>query len=72
MAAENIDKVILSSGSTRISKVIECFGDKEHSKGINPDRAIVYGTAVQGDILFGEIITDDACPCQHLSSYPCH
>lgn len=34
------------------------FG-KEPSKGINPDEAVAYGAAVQGDILSGEQGTED-------------
>merc|ERR1740139_1122107 len=34
--------------------ILDFFGGKEPSKGINPDEAIAYGAAVQGGILSGE------------------
>jgi len=45
-----IDEIVLVGGSTRIPKiqqlVKEFFNGKEPSKGINPDEAVGYGTAV--------------------------
>ncbi|KAH9917213.1 heat shock 70kDa protein 5, isoform CRA_b [Amylocystis lapponica] len=67
---EDIDEIVLVSGSTRIPKVQqllkEYFG-KEPSKGINPDEAVAYGAAVQGGILsgdetLGDVILVDVCP----------
>ncbi|KAG6908695.1 hypothetical protein DXG01_003628 [Tephrocybe rancida] len=52
---EDVDEIILVSGSTYIPKVQqllkEYFDGKEPLKGINPDEVIAYGAAVQGGIL---------------------
>merc|ERR1719299_295502 len=52
-----IDEVVMVGGSTRIPKVQtlikDFFNGKEPNKGINPDEAVVYGAAVQGDVLCG-------------------
>ncbi|CAM9498087.1 unnamed protein product [Laminaria digitata] len=52
-----VDEVVLVGGSTRIPKVQELlqnlFQGKELSRGINPDEAVAYGAAIQGDILNG-------------------
>ncbi|KAG2353789.1 heat shock protein 70 family, partial [Suillus spraguei] len=38
----------------RIVKLVsDFFNGKEHNKGINPDKAIAYSTAIQADILSG-------------------
>lgn len=66
-----VDAVLLAGGSSRISKVHqllkEFFGDKDPSKGVNPDDAIVHGAAIQGGVLSGtetaaDIILVDVCP----------
>ena len=47
---EDIDEVVLVSGSARIPEVhqlLEEFFDKEASKDIHPDEAIAYGTTAQ-------------------------
>ncbi|KAJ6809103.1 heat shock cognate 70 kDa protein 2-like [Iris pallida] len=50
--------VVLVGGSTKIPKVQQLlqyfFNGKELCKSINPDEAVVYGTAVQAAILSGE------------------
>eukprot|EP00752_Nemacystus_decipiens_P009090 g8116.t1 len=50
-----VHEVVLVGGSTRIPKVQELlknmFNGKEPSRGINPDEAVAYGAAVQGDVL---------------------
>merc|ERR1712195_300268 len=52
-----IDEIVLVGGSTRIPKVQQLikdfFNGKEPNKGINPDEAVAYGAAVQGDVLCG-------------------
>ncbi|CAN0310534.1 unnamed protein product [Pylaiella littoralis] len=52
-----VDEVVLVGGSTRIPKVQELlknfFDGKEPSRGINPDEAVAYGAAIQGDIIGG-------------------
>lgn len=54
----DIDKVILVGGSTRIpavvAKVKELTG-KEPFKGINPDECVAVGAAIQGGVLTGEV-----------------
>ena len=55
---EDIDKVILAGGSTRIpavmAKVKEMTG-KDPFKGINPDECVAVGAAIQGGVLTGEV-----------------
>jgi len=52
-----INEIVLVGGSTRIPKVQQLikdfFNGKEPNKGINPDEAVAYGAAVQGDVLCG-------------------
>merc|ERR1711912_33451 len=54
---DQIDEIVLVGGSTRIPKVQQLikdfFNGKEPNKGINPDEAVAYGAAVQGDVLCG-------------------
>ena len=54
MEKSAINEVVLVGGSTRIPKVqkllSEYFGGKELNKSINPDEAVAYGAAVQGNI----------------------
>nr|CAB3486173.1 unnamed protein product [Digitaria exilis] len=59
IAKSDIDDIILVGGSTRIPKVRQLLKDyfdgKEPSRGGNPDEAVAYGAAVQGNILFGDV-----------------
>jgi len=52
-----INEIVLVGGSTRIPKVKQLikdfFNGKEPNQGINPDEAVAYGAAVQGDVLCG-------------------
>lgn len=53
-----IDKVILVGGSTRIPAVQEAIKNligKEPSKGVNPDEVVAMGAAIQGGVLAGEV-----------------
>ncbi|MDD4199975.1 MAG: molecular chaperone DnaK [Eubacteriales bacterium] len=53
----DIDKVILVGGSTRIPSVQEAVQKvtgKEPFKGINPDECVAMGAAIQGGILKGD------------------
>ncbi len=53
-----IDKVILVGGSSRIPAVQELvkkITGKEPFKGINPDECVAVGAAIQGGILGGEV-----------------
>ncbi len=54
----DIDKVILVGGSTRIPAVVEKVKQitgKEPFKGINPDECVAIGAAIQGGVLSGEV-----------------
>jgi len=57
MKKNEINEIVLVGGSTRIPKVQQLikdyFNGKEPNKGINPDEAVAYGAAVQGDVLCG-------------------
>lgn len=45
-----------------VQQLLEEYFDKELSKGINPNEAVAYGAAVQGGILSGREVLDDAAP----------
>ena len=56
--AEDIDKVILVGGSTRIpaiQQVVEKIFKKQPSKGVNPDEVVAVGAAIQGGVLGGDV-----------------
>ncbi len=58
LSANEIDKVLLVGGSTRIPAVQEAvkkFIGKEPFKGINPDECVAVGAAIQGGVLGGEV-----------------
>jgi molecular chaperone DnaK len=58
ITANEIDKVILVGGSTRIPAVQEAvkrITGKEPHKGINPDECVAIGAAIQAGVLGGEI-----------------
>ena len=58
LKANDIDKVILVGGSTRIPKVQEVIQKelgKEPSKGVNPDEVVAMGAAIQGGVLAGDV-----------------
>ncbi len=53
-----IDKILLVGGSTRIPAVQEAvkkFIGKDPFKGINPDECVAIGAAIQGGILGGDV-----------------
>ena len=53
-----VDKVLLVGGSTRIPAVQEAvkkFLGKEPFKGINPDECVAIGAAIQGGVLQGDV-----------------
>ena len=55
---DQINKVILDGGSTRIPAVQEAVKKvtgKEPFKGINPDECVAIGAAIQGGVLGGEV-----------------
>ena len=58
LSVNDIDKVVLVGGSTRIPAVIERvknFMGKEPYKGINPDECVAIGAAIQGGVLAGDV-----------------
>ena len=58
MTVDQIDKVILVGGSTRIPAVqaaVKKFTGKEPFKGINPDECVAIGAAIQGGVLAGDV-----------------
>jgi molecular chaperone DnaK len=58
LSANEIDKVILVGGSTRIPAVQEAIRKalgKEPHKGVNPDEVVAMGAAIQGGVLTGDV-----------------
>lgn len=58
LSMNEIDKVLLVGGSTRIPAVqdaIKKFSGKEPFKGINPDECVAMGAALQGGVLGGDV-----------------
>lgn len=58
LSAQEIDKVILVGGSSRIPAVQEAikkFLGKEPHRGINPDECVALGAAIQAGVLVGEV-----------------
>ncbi len=58
LTKNDIDKVLLVGGSTRIPKVQEVIKKelgKEPSKGVNPDEVVAMGAAIQGGVLTGDV-----------------
>ena len=58
LSVDQVNKVILVGGSTRIPAVQEAvkkITGKEPFKGINPDECVAIGAAIQGGVLGGEI-----------------
>ncbi len=55
---QDVDKIILVGGSTRIPAVQEAIKKlmgKEPHKGVNPDEVVALGAAIQAGILAGEV-----------------
>lgn len=68
LSADEVDKILLVGGSTRMPmvqrKIKELLG-KEPTKGINPDECVAAGAAIQGAILAGDhkdIVLVDVTP----------
>ena len=58
LSANDIDKVILVGGSTRIPAVqqlVKNITGKDPHKGINPDECVALGAAIQAGVLTGEV-----------------
>ncbi len=58
LTKNDIDKILLVGGSTRMPKVAELI-EKElgmkPSKGVNPDEVVAMGAAIQGGVLTGDV-----------------
>lgn len=58
LTKDQIDKVVLVGGSTRIPAVVEqlkAYMGKEPYKGVNPDECVAIGAAIQGGVLKGDV-----------------
>ncbi|XQY90765.1 molecular chaperone DnaK [Metabacillus sp. HB246100] len=58
LSANEIDKVILVGGSTRIPAVQEAIKKalgKEPHKGVNPDEVVALGASIQGGVITGDV-----------------
>src|SRR5690625_2892860 len=58
LTAQDVDKIILVGGSTRIPAVQEAIKretGKEPSRGVNPDEVVALGAAIQGGVLQGDV-----------------
>ena len=58
LSKEDIAKIIMVGGSTRIPAVCDAvkdFAGKEGFKGINPDECVAIGAAIQGGVLAGDV-----------------
>jgi len=58
MGSNDIDKIILVGGSTRIPAVQDAIKKvlgKDASKGVNPDEVVAMGAAIQGGVIAGDV-----------------
>ncbi|MFD3157592.1 molecular chaperone DnaK [Haloimpatiens sp. FM7330] len=58
LSVNDIDKIVLVGGSTRIPAVQEAvknFTGKEPTKGVNPDECVALGAAIQAGVLSGDV-----------------
>ncbi|MBW4486163.1 MAG: molecular chaperone DnaK [Trichocoleus desertorum ATA4-8-CV12] len=59
LKTDDIDRIILVGGSTRIPAVQEAIrkflGGKAPDRSVNPDEAVALGAAIQGGVLGGEV-----------------
>ena len=59
LSSDDIDRIILVGGSTRIPAVQDAisnyFGGKSPDKSVNPDEAVALGAAIQAGVLGGEV-----------------
>jgi molecular chaperone DnaK len=59
MSADQLDRILLVGGSTRIPAVQEAiktfFKGKEPDRSVNPDEAVALGAAIQAGVLGGEV-----------------
>ena len=58
LTKNDIDKVLLVGGSTRMPRIAEIIKEElgqEASKGVNPDEVVAMGAAIQGGVLTGDV-----------------
>lgn len=58
LTANDISKVLLVGGSTRVpcvQEMVKNITGKEADKGINPDECVAIGAAIQGGVLSGDV-----------------
>lgn len=59
LTVEDIERIILVGGSTRVPAVQEAlrkhFGGKAPDRSVNPDEAVALGAAIQAGVLGGEV-----------------
>ena len=58
ISADQIHKVLLVGGSTRVpcvQEMVKKITGKEPDKGINPDECVAIGAAIQGGVLSGDV-----------------
>ncbi|AAK79253.1 molecular chaperone DnaK [Clostridium acetobutylicum] len=58
LSINDIDKIVLVGGSTRIPAVQEAvknYTGKDPSKGVNPDECVAIGAAIQAGVLTGDV-----------------
>ncbi len=58
LTANDIHKVLLVGGSTRIPAVVEAVRNetgKEPNKSVNPDEVVAMGAAIQGGVISGDV-----------------
>ena len=58
LTADDISKVLLVGGSTRVpcvQEMVKKITGKDPDKGINPDECVAIGAAIQGGVLSGDV-----------------
>ncbi|MCG9886726.1 MAG: molecular chaperone DnaK [Cyanobacteria bacterium] len=59
LTADDIDRIILVGGSTRIpavqNNIARFFGGRSPDRSVNPDEAVALGAAIQAAVLGGEV-----------------
>ena len=58
VSVDDINKVLLVGGSTRVpcvQEMVKTITGKEPDKGINPDECVAIGAAIQGGVLTGDV-----------------
>ena len=58
LTADDISKILLVGGSTRVpcvQEMVKKITGKEPDKGINPDECVAIGAAIQGGVLSGDV-----------------